>query len=143
MATVHVVAAPLALLTALAVVLRRKGTAAHVRLGRVYVALLLVVDASALSTFEATGAPGAFHVLAVISLGTLSAGVLASPRRLGARVPHAVLMAWSVTGLVAAGLAQGMTALLPQSAPWPTVLTTAAACVVALGVTSRLRRRAR
>ena len=131
---VHVAAAVLALATAALVLARTKGTRSHVRLGRAYVVLLLVLNTSALLTYE-EGGVGAFHVMAVVSLATLAGGLAASPRRLRDRVPHAVLMVWSVAGLVAAGLAQAATALLPDATPWPTLAVTLLVCGVALAAT--------
>lgn len=105
----HVMAALLALATAVVVLVRTKGTTAHVRLGRVYVVLLVLVDLSALLTYRES-VPGPFHLLAVVSLATLTAAVVWSPRRRGSRQTHGILMIWSVTGLVGAGLAQAATA---------------------------------
>jgi len=139
---VHVLAAVLALVTAGVVLSRPKGTRSHVRLGRLYVVLLLTLNTSALLTYDDTGRPGGFHVLALVSLATLFAGLLLSPRRATSRIPHAVLMVWSVTGLVAAGLAQAATVLLPQAAPWPTLLTSCLACAVAAVATSAMATRA-
>ena len=50
-------------------------------------------------------------------------------------------MIWSVAGLVAAGLAQGATAAIPQASPWPTVATTASVCLLATLATRALTRR--
>ena len=119
----------LALAVAAIVLVRTKGTTAHVRLGRVYVVLLILVDAFALLTYQ--DGIGPFHILAVISLGTLTAGLAWSPRRRGSRQTHGILMIWSVAGLVAAGLSQGATAALLQVSPWPTVATTASVCLLA------------
>jgi uncharacterized membrane protein len=137
--SLHVAAAVLALVVAAIVLVRRKGTTAHVRLGRVYVVLLVLVDAFALLTYR--NGIGPFHLLAVISLATLSAGVVWSPRRRGSRQTHGILMIWSVAGLVAAGLAQGATAAIPQASPWPTVATTASVCLLATLATRALTRR--
>ncbi|MGH3586976.1 MAG: hypothetical protein ACRDQ0_11695 [Pseudonocardia sp.] len=127
----HVIAAVLALTTAVVVLARTKGTTAHVRLGRAYVVLLVLVDLFALLTYTQGTGPGPFHLLAVVSLATLAAAVLWSPRRRGSRQTHGILMIWSVAGLVGAGLAQGATAALHDAAPWPTVITSAAVCGLA------------
>ena len=132
----HVTAAVLALAAAGLVLVRTKGTTAHVRLGRVYVVLLVLADVIALLTYHDSAGPGPFHVLAVVSLATLTAAVLWSPRRRrGSRQTHGILMIWSVAGLVGAGLAQGATAALPEAAPWPTLAATAAVCVLAARAT--------
>ena len=78
------------------------------------------------------------NLLAVISLATLTAGLVWSPRRRGSRQTHGILMIWSITGLVGAGLAQGATAALPQASPWPTVAATASVCLHAALATRAL-----
>ncbi|HET9600538.1 MAG TPA: DUF2306 domain-containing protein, partial [Acidimicrobiales bacterium] len=133
--SLHVAAAVLALAVAAIVLTRTKGTTSHVRLGRAYV-LLVLVDAFALLTYQ--GGVGPFHLLAVISLATLTAGLVWSPRRRGSRQTHGILMIWSVAGLVGAGLAQGATAVLPSASPWPTVATTASVCLLATLATRAL-----
>jgi uncharacterized membrane protein len=94
--SLHVAAAALALIVAAIVLVRTKGTTAHVRLGRIYVVLLILVDAFALLTYQ--NGIGPFHILAVISLATLTAGLVWSPRRRGTRQTHEILMIWSVAG---------------------------------------------
>jgi uncharacterized membrane protein len=127
--SLHVAAAMLALVVAVIVLVRIKGTTAHVRLGRVYVVALVLVDVFALLTYRQGVGP--FHLLAVISLATLTAGLVWSPRRRGSKQAHGIWMIWSVAGLVGAGLAQGATAALPEASPWPTVTTTAGVCLLA------------
>ncbi|MEX2501960.1 MAG: DUF2306 domain-containing protein [Trueperaceae bacterium] len=105
----HVAAAAAALVTGAAVFGFRKGTKRHVLLGRAYGLALLLVNLPALLLYEASGSFGAFHLLAVVSLATLTAGL--APLLLGYRtrpyrVRHGFFMAWSYVGLVAAGLAQ-------------------------------------
>ena len=126
----HVMAAVLALGTAVVVLMSTKGTTAHVGLGRVYVVLVVLVDLSALLTYRVSG-PGLFHLLAVVSLTTLAAAVLWSPRRRGTPVPHGILTIWSVAGLMGAGLAQQATAVFPDAGPWPTLAAIAGICVLA------------
>ena len=75
----HVVAAVLALAMAAVVLVRTKGTTAHVRLGWMYVVLLASVDLLALLTYRDGAGPGPFHLLAVVSLATLVAAVVWSP----------------------------------------------------------------
>ena len=134
--SLHVAAAVLALIVAAIVLVRPKGTPAHMRLGRVYAVLLVLVDAFALLTYR--NGIGPFHLLAVISLATLTAGVVWSPRRRGSRQTHGILMIWSVCGLVGAGAGPGGTAVLPHASPWPTVATTAGVCLLAVLATRTL-----
>ena len=107
--TAHVVLAIAALAFGALVLLRRKGGKKHRSLGYLYSVALLTVNLSALSVYDDAGGPGPFHVLALISLATLSAGFL--PAFL--RKPtdrwmelHSYFMSWSYVGLVAAGVAQ-------------------------------------
>lgn len=127
----HVMAAVLALGTAVVVLVGKKGTTAHVGLGRVYAVLLVLVDLSALLTYRQVSGSGPFHFLAVVSLTTLAAAVLWSPRRRGTPETHAILMIWSVAGLMGAGLAQQATAAFPDAGPWPTLAAIAGICVLA------------
>lgn len=137
--TVHVVCAVSALVVAAVVFLRPKGTVEHVRAGRAYVVLLLVLNLSA--ALVPTDGVGPFHVLAVVSVVTVSAGWLLSPRRTKQRAPHAILMVWSVAGVAAAGLAQGATARAPDAAPWPVLVPTLLVSAAAAVITVRLSRR--
>ena len=84
--SLHVAAAVLALAVAAIVLVRTKGTTAHVRLGWLYVVRLVLVDAFALLTYQ--DGIGPFHLLAVISLATLTAGLVWSPRRRSSRQTH-------------------------------------------------------
>ena len=58
--SLHVAAAVLALAVAAIVLVRTKGTTSHVRLGRIYVLLLVLVDAFALLTYQNGSAPSTF-----------------------------------------------------------------------------------
>jgi uncharacterized membrane protein len=58
--SLHVAAAALALIVAAIVLVRTKGTTAHVLLGRIYVVLLILVDAFALLTYQTVSAPSTF-----------------------------------------------------------------------------------
>jgi uncharacterized membrane protein len=95
-----------------AVVSVRKGTRQHRRLGLSYAAAMLGLNATALSIYRVFGGFGPFHVLALISLATLCAGILpALRRRPGWLERHARLMSWSYVGLLAATAAEAATRL--------------------------------
>lgn len=128
--TAHVVAASVALALGLIVLARRKGDIWHVRLGRLYVATMLVVALPVLFVYDITGRPGPFHVLAVVSLFTTALGWLHVRRRghtgLGV-VAHATFMAWSWIGVLTAGLAQLANHEWPELSPWPVLAVVAVA----------------
>ena len=122
---IHVVAASVALGLGLVVLLRSKGDARHVRLGRLYVAAMFAVAVPVLFVYDITGGPGVFHALAVVSLITTSLGWLSVRRRGRSRAgvaAHATFMVWSWTGVVTAGLAQLANHTWPEQSPWPVVI---------------------
>jgi len=89
------------------VLLRRKGTLSHKRLGYLYAFSMIGLNITALLIYRLFHGPGPFHVLAVVSLSTLIAGLLpALRRRAGWLERHYRLMAWSYVGLGAAFLAE-------------------------------------
>ncbi len=105
--SVHFGTAILAMLAGAAVVISRKGTARHKLLGRIYLALMILMNGTAFLIYELFGRFGVFHWLAVFSLATLLAGYLPAKLR-GNRwmFRHAVFMAVSYIGLLAAAVAE-------------------------------------
>jgi hypothetical protein len=80
--------------------------------GAAYVVSMVLLNASALAIYDFNGRFNAFHVLALISLTTVVAGwIPALHRRPGGgwRQHHAMTMAWSYAGLVAAFAAEVVT----------------------------------
>lgn len=110
----HAALAVASLIVGAMVLFQRKGGARHRLLGYLYAVALLLVNVSALLVYEESSGPGPFHVLALISLATLSGGfipaLLRRPRKSWLQV-HAYFMSWSYVGLVAAGAAQMATKL--------------------------------
>jgi uncharacterized protein (DUF2141 family)/uncharacterized membrane protein len=96
------------LLLGLAVVVMQKGTPWHRRVGLLYAAAMLLLNGTALAIYDLFGGFGPFHVLALVSLATLAAGVvpvwLRRPREW--LDIHARCMSWSYAGLVAAFFAE-------------------------------------
>jgi uncharacterized membrane protein len=139
----------MAIVVGVAVLVRRKGDARHAALGRLYLAAMIVVNFSVLGLYGATGQPGPFHVLAVVSIVTTSLGWLSLQRRgRGHRAveAHAAFMTWSWIGVVTAGVAQAANHQWPEQSPWPVVcvvgIATAAGLVcVPRFVSRQLRRR--
>ena len=89
------------------VLLARKGTAAHVRVGWVYVATMVWVNASALAIRHLSGGYNFFHVLAVVSLLMVLGGVGQVVYRRHFRRwlwRHYQYMCWSYAGLLAGAI---------------------------------------
>lgn len=108
----------LAALTGLAIgsliVLSRKGTRGHRLGGRAWIAAMVLVNSAALLSYE-DGRFGVFHALALVSLATLTMGLLAIRR--GKVADHAMWMSWTFAGLLAAGAGQLAVLIgLPQTA---------------------------
>lgn len=91
-----------------------KGTPRHRALGRVYIAAMVVTCLSAFGLFRLTGQFNGLHGLAVISLITVTVGVLAARRGTQAAMrTHALCMAFSYVGLLAAAASQIAWRILP------------------------------
>ena len=127
----HLALMIVALALGLLLLLRPKGTMRHKRLGRVFVAGMLVSNLVVLGLYEDSGQPGIFHVLSIVSMVSLIAAVLLvrlPGAHIGRRIAHGHVMLWSYGGVVAAGLGQSATFLGFQ--PWPAILT----CFALVGV---------
>ena len=107
--TVHLVLAIASLILGAVMLSQHKGGSRHRVLGYLYSAALLLVNLSALSVYVDSSGLGPFHILALISLATLTGGfipaVLRRPNDSWLNI-HAYFMSWSYVGLVAAGVAQ-------------------------------------
>lgn len=138
----HTSFALMALVAGAAVVLRRKGTPHHRRLGWVYVGSMLGLNATALLIYRLFGGFGPFHVAALLSLATLAGGLWpALRRRPGWVVRHYWWMTYSYVGLLAAAAAEAVTRLPGITFWWAVLLASAA--VMAAGavlITRRARR---
>jgi uncharacterized membrane protein len=110
----HLAAACLAIPLGLYQLTARQGTPGHALAGRIYVPAMLVCNLAALATFR-PGTPFIlFHILALVSLFSLGAGMLALRRWLRDRNPadlrsHKINMAYSWLGLMMAGASQVLT----------------------------------
>lgn len=128
----HASFAVVALLAGAAVLLRPKGTAAHRRLGWVYVGSMLGLNITALLIYRLFGGFGPFHVAALLSLATVLGGMLpARRRRPGWVVRHFWWMTYSYVGLLAAAAAEVFTRIPGTRFWWAVVLTSAA--IIGLG----------
>lgn len=108
---VHFAAALVALPLGLQQLLGDKGTPTHRRNGYIYVVAMLLALISALASFR-PGTPFLpFHILAIVGLFSLTAGMLALRRWLRDRNPadlrrHKIDMGYSWLGLGMAGVSQ-------------------------------------
>lgn len=103
MPAIHITSAILALVLGAVVLARRKGGMVHRSIGFGYVTSMLTLNLSALTIYHLTGRVGPFHVLAVVSLFGVIAGVVMIERRgPGWMERHALWMMWSYAGLLAA-----------------------------------------
>ncbi|HEX2079433.1 MAG TPA: DUF2306 domain-containing protein [Longimicrobium sp.] len=135
----HMACALMALGSGAAVLLRRKGDRAHRRLGWVYVASMLLLNATALMIYRLFGGFGPFHAAALISLATVIAGIVPPVRRRPANwvEHHYQWMTWSYVGLCAAAVSEAGTRV-PGFRFWWAVL---AGTFIVIGVGATLIRR--
>lgn len=137
----HTTCALLALASGAAVLMRRKGTRSHRRLGWLYVASMLALNGTALMIYRLFGGFGPFHVAAVASLLTVVAGIVPAYRRKPANwvEHHYAYMTWSYVGLWAAAVAEVGTRV-PGFRFWWAVM---AGTVAVLGIGAVMIRRNR
>jgi uncharacterized membrane protein len=106
---IHIGSALVALVLGGFIVLSRKGTRIHQRVGLTYMAAMLLLNLSALSIYDMTGHFGPFHAGAVFSLFCVVMGVSAPILRKGDWLNrHYRWMGWSYFGLLAAGFAEAV-----------------------------------
>ncbi len=139
---IHTAAAIVSLVLGAAVLLRAKGTRNHRRLGWTYLAAMVLLNVTALAIYRLTGSFGPFHIAAVLSLASVTAGVIPAVRRRPAITwveRHYWWMTYSYLGLIAAAAAE-VTTRVPGINFWWTVLL-ASVAVFAIGAPI-IRRRA-
>jgi hypothetical protein len=99
----HLIAALVGMLAGAYILLKPKGTVEHKRIGYIYIASLIAVCASALLIYNLSGHFGIFHILALVALATLIAGMIPFLlKNRSYRVFHLWFMYYSVIGLYAA-----------------------------------------
>jgi len=124
----HFWTALLAITAGAIVVFNRKGTRFHRWMGRLYLAAMLAVNATAFSIYDLYGHFGPFHVAASISLVSVLMGALVAWRRKparGWRTAHAYWMCWSYVGLLAAAVSESATRYLDFHFGWTVGIATA------------------
>jgi uncharacterized membrane protein len=137
--TTHLWAALLAMLAGAVVLMSRKGTQWHRRWGWLYVAAMATVIATALLIYDLFGTFGPFHVAALISVVTVTMGLLPALRRRpkGRWVSlHASWMSGSYVGLIAAATSEIATRYLDWS--FGATVIAASTVVTVVGVVSIL-----
>ena len=135
----HTACAVIALVSGAAVLMRRKGTRIHRRMGWVYVASMLLMNGTALMIYRLFDGFGPFHAGAIFSLVTIAGGIVLAVRRRPANwlERHYFWMTWSYVGLWAAAVSEVATRT-PGTGFWWMVL---AGTVAVLGIGGTLIRR--
>ena len=108
----HLAACCISLLFGTLILWLPKGTTSHRKAGYIYVASMVIVNATAFMIYRLFGGFGPFHVAAVISLATLLAGMLPVIFRrpvMGWLPLHFSFMYYSVIGLYAAFVSEIVT----------------------------------
>jgi uncharacterized membrane protein len=133
-----------AVLLGLVVVLGRKGGRTHRRIGYAYVAVMVLMNVTALLIYDLFGRFGPFHWLALVSLVTTLAGFVPAwlRRPAGWLDIHARCMSWSYAGVVAAFAAE-IGARVPgvrfvHGVVWPGLAVMVVAAVLIYGRVPRL-----
>ena len=128
----HLITSIVALVTGTSILTMRKGTRRHRWVGYAYVGSMTVMLATAFAIYRVFDGFGLFHIFAVVSSLTLTAGMIPAWRR-GPRwlEYHIGFMYWSVMGLYGAFAAE-ILARLP-GAPFFTTIGLVVAGVMLLG----------
>jgi uncharacterized membrane protein len=123
----HTATALMALGSGAAVLMRRKGTRSHRRMGWMYAVSMVLLNVTALLIYRLFGYFGPFHVAAVVSLVTVVAGVVTAVRRRPHDKwieAHYYWMTFSYVGLVAATFAEIATRLPGAPFWWAVMIAT-------------------
>jgi len=98
----HTICAILAMIFGTLVLVNKKGTKKHKKLGLVYIINMFLLNTTAFGIYN-FGKFSMFHVFAILSLGTIIMGFVPIIRRKGNWFKrHFYLMSWSVVGLYCA-----------------------------------------
>ena len=105
---IHLTASIIALITGLFILVSKKGTAPHKRIGYTYSISMIVLNVTAFMIYRLYGKFGIFHWFAVMSCLTLFAGLypVIAKRTKNYLVSHFRFMYWSVIGLYCAFMAE-------------------------------------
>lgn len=105
---IHLISSVIALITGLFVLITKKGTKRHKRIGYAYAVSMVLMNATAFMIYRLYGTFGIFHWFAVISSLTLFAGLypVLTKRSKNYLLTHFTFMYWSVAGLYCAFMAE-------------------------------------
>ena len=130
---VHTLFGFAALLLGFLVLMGRKGTLVHRRLGQSYAFAMGALNITGLMIYDLYGRFGPFHIAAIVSLATVLGGlvpvVFRRPRDTWMRI-HATVMCWSYVGLFAAFVSEIATRVPGVRFGWGVVAATVAVVMV-------------
>jgi len=112
---IHLLSATVALITGTWVLIDKKGTNRHKKIGYIYFVNILILNITAFMIYRLFGGFGIFHIAAIVSLATTLAGmvpVFTKPKNWVSY--HFSFMYWSVMGLYAAFASEVLTRV-PES----------------------------
>lgn len=111
---IHLIASMFALIFGSLILMIKKGTRQHKRIGYAYVASMVVLLITSFMLYNLFGGFGIFHFAAIMSSATLFMGMIPAIRRHSNWVIHHLAwMYWSVIGLYAAFASEVFTRFLP------------------------------
>lgn len=115
----HLYAAIVAMMSGPLVFWRKKGDIAHRLIGFVYLIAMFTTNLSALAHYDFTGSINFFHIAAVFSLLTITAGLVAiivygQAKSKIALDMHLQFMSWSYYGLILAAIAESGVRAVPK-----------------------------
>jgi len=116
---IHFISAVFSLVTGTWIVLTKKATAIHKKIGYVYVVSMIIVIVTAFMIYRLFNGFGIFHGFAILSTIALVGGMLPmlkKQRTAKDLEQHAVVMGWSVVGLYCAFISEMCTRLDFQNA---------------------------
>ncbi|KOY87552.1 hypothetical protein AD998_16685 [bacterium 336/3] len=105
---IHLASSIIALVTGLYVIVAKKGTQVHKKVGYIYALAMLLVNLTAFMIYRLYGKIGIFHGFAILSCITLFAGLypVITKKTNDYLVRHFRSMYWSVVGLYCAFVAE-------------------------------------
>jgi len=121
MGIIHITSAIGALFTGTYILLSKKGTSLHKRMGYAYLFCMVAVNITAFSIYELFGGFGVFHFFALLSSFAIIGGIytiLFRKRLKNWEIQHLEIMCWSVVGLYAAFFSEISIRLLSVQYPF-------------------------